>query len=41
MEFNRLLSSAISKYGNTNDQEVKNVEKNTEKLSEIKKVIIN
>ena len=37
MEFNRLLSSAISKYGNTNDQEVKNVEKNTEKLSEIKK----
>ncbi len=37
MEFNRLLSSAISKYGSTNDQEVKNVENNTEKLSEIKK----
>ena len=37
MEFNRLLSSAISKYGSTNDQEVKNIEKNTEKLSEIKK----
>ena len=28
MEFNRLLSSAISKYGSTNDQETKDIEKN-------------
>ncbi len=37
MEFNRLLSSAISKYGGKNDQETKNIEKNLENLSEIKK----
>ncbi len=37
MEFNRLLSSAISKYGGKNDQETKNIEKNLENLSKIKK----
>ncbi len=37
MEFNRLLSSAISKYGGKNDQENINIEKNLENLSEIKK----
>ncbi len=37
MEFNRLLSSAISKYGGKNDQENKNIEKNLENLSEINK----
>jgi DNA polymerase-1 len=37
MEFNRLLSSAISKYGGKNDQETRNIEKNLENLSEIKK----
>ncbi len=37
MEFNRLLSSAISKYGGTNNPETKDIEKNSEKTSEIKK----
>ena len=37
MEFNRLLSSAISKYGSTSDQATKDDEKNIEKSSEIKK----
>ncbi len=37
MEFNRLLSSAISKYGGKNDQETRNIEKNLENLSDIKK----
>ncbi len=37
MEFNRLLSSAISKYGSASDHATKNIEKNVEKLSEIKK----
>ncbi len=37
MEFNRLLSSAISKYGSVNDHATKDIEKNAEKLSEIKK----
>ncbi len=38
MEFNRLLSSAISKYGSTNNPETKDIEKNSEKTSEIKKI---
>ncbi len=37
MEFNRLLSSAISKYGVKNAEETKNIEKNLEHLSENKK----
>ena len=37
MEFNRLLSSAISKYGSTNNPVTKDIEKNLEKTSEIKK----
>ncbi len=37
MEFNRLLSSAISKYGGTNNLGTKDIEKNPEKTSEIKK----
>ena len=37
MEFNRLLSSAISKYGSASDYATKDIEKNGEKLSEIKK----
>ncbi len=37
MEFNRLLSSAISKYGGKNNPENKDIEKNSEKTSEIKK----
>ena len=37
MEFNRLLSSAISKYGSASDHATKDIEKNVEKLSEIKK----
>ncbi len=37
MEFNRLLSSAISKYGGTNNSGNKDFEKNSEKTSEIKK----
>ncbi len=37
MEFNRLLSSAISKYGGTNNPETKDNEKNSEKTSEINK----
>ena len=37
MEFNRLLSSAISKYGGTNNPVTKDTEKNLEKTSEIKK----
>ena len=37
MEFNRLLSSAISKYGGTNDPETQDVDKSLEKISEIKK----
>ncbi len=37
MEFNRLLSSAISKYGSTNDPGNKDFEKNLEKTSEIGK----
>ena len=37
MEFNRLLSSAISKYGGTNNPVTKDIDKNLEKTSEIKK----
>ncbi len=37
MEFNRLLSSAISKYGGTNNPLTKDIEKNLDKTSEIKK----
>ena len=37
MEFNRLLSSAISKYGGTNNTVTKDIEINSEKTSEIKK----
>ncbi|MDC3160986.1 DNA polymerase I [Candidatus Pelagibacter sp.] len=37
MEFNRLLSSAISKYGGTNNSGIKDIDKNSEKTSEIKK----
>ena len=37
MEFNRLLSSAISKYGDTNNLLTKDIEINSEKTSEIKK----
>ncbi len=37
MEFNRLLSSAISKYGDTNNSLTKDIEKHSEKISEIKK----
>ncbi len=37
MEFNRLLSSAISKYGDTNNLINKEIDKNSEKITEIKK----
>ena len=37
MEFNRLLSSAISKYGDTNNLVTKDIDKNSEKTSEITK----
>ena len=37
MEFNRLLSSAISKYGDTNNLINKDIDKNLEKTTEIKK----
>ncbi len=37
MEFNRLLSSAISKYGGTNNPVTNDIEKNSEKIPEIKK----
>ncbi len=37
MEFNRLLSSAISKYGGTNNPATKDIDKNSEKITEIKK----
>ncbi len=37
MEFNRLLSSAISKYGGTNNPGTKDINKNSEKIKEIKK----
>ncbi len=37
MEFNRLLSSAISKYGGTNNPGTKDIDKNSEKITEIKK----
>jgi DNA polymerase-1 len=37
MEFNRLLSSAISKYGGTNNPGTKEIDKNSEKTAEIKK----
>ena len=37
MEFNRLLSSAISKYGGTNNPGTKDINKNSEKITEIKK----
>ena len=37
MEFNRLLSSAISKYGGTNNLGTKDIEINSEKTSEVKK----
>ncbi len=37
MEFNRLLSSAISKYGDTNNLINKDIDKNSEKTTEIKK----
>jgi len=37
MEFNRLLSSAISKYGDTNNFVTKDIDKNSEKTSEITK----
>ncbi len=38
MEFNRLLSSAISKYGDTNNSITKDINKNLEKTTEIKKI---
>ncbi len=38
MEFNRLLSSAISKYGSTNNRGSKDIDKNSEKTSEIDKM---
>ncbi len=37
MEFNRLLSSAISKYGDTNNLVTKYIDRNSEKTTEIKK----
>ncbi len=37
MEFNRLLSSAISKYGDTNNLVTKDIDKNSKKTTEIKK----
>ncbi len=37
MEFNRLLSSAISKYGATDNDSNKDIEKNKEEITEIKK----
>ncbi len=37
MEFNRLLSAAISKYGGTNNPVTKDIEKNSEQISDIKK----
>ena len=37
MEFNRLLSSAISKYGDTNNLVTEDIYKNSEKTTEIKK----
>ncbi len=37
MEFNRLLSSAISKYGDTNNNVIKDFDKNSEKTSQITK----
>ncbi len=37
MEFNRLLSSAISKYGGTNNSGIKDIDKNSEKTSKIQK----
>ena len=37
MEFNRLLSSAISKYGDTNNLVTKDIDKNSEKTTEIMK----
>ena len=37
MEFNRLLSSAISKYGDTNNLVTKDIDKNSEKTTEITK----
>ena len=37
MEFNRLLSSAISKYGGTNNSGIKDIDKNSENTSEIQK----
>ena len=37
MEFNRLLSSAISKYGDTNNLLTKDIDKNSEKTTEITK----
>ena len=37
MEFNRLLSSAISKYGATENESNKDIEKNIDKITEIKK----
>ena len=37
MEFNRLLSSAISKYGGTNNPGTKEIDKNSEKTAEIMK----
>ncbi len=37
MEFNRLLSSAISKYGDTNNLVTKDIDKNSEKTIEITK----
>ncbi len=37
MEFNRLLSSAISKYGGSNNSGIKDIDKNSEKTSEIQK----
>ncbi len=37
MEFNRLLSSAISKYGDTNNLVTKDIDKNLEKTTEITK----
>ena len=41
MEFNRLLSSAISKYGSASDPATKDIEKNIENYQKLKKAIIN
>ena len=41
MEFNRLLSSAISKYGGTNNPGTKDIDKNSEKTDDITSMTLN